>query len=110
MSATGVNVAAAADAITCRAGAGVFYTLPDTHLDLDRHNEPETGATSWTGRTTIGNTWSGRTLAGPDGRMYSILDNGDVIRQRRLATSWGERGDQPEDRDRMVRSYAGVAT
>ncbi|WP_410670846.1 tachylectin-related carbohydrate-binding protein [Amycolatopsis sp. cmx-4-68] len=92
VSVTGVNVAAAADTITCRANAGVFYTLPDTHLDLDRHNEPETGATSWTGRTTIGNAWTGRTLAGPDGRMYSILDNGDVLRQRRLATSWENGG------------------
>lgn len=92
VSATGANVAAAADTVTCRASAGVFYTLPNTQLDLDRHNEPETGATSWTGRTMIGNTWSGRTLAGPDGRMYSILDNGDVIRQRRLATGWENGG------------------
>jgi hypothetical protein len=88
VSATGANVAAAADTITCRASAGVFYTLPDTHLDLDRHNEPETGAASWTGRTTIGNTWAGKTLAGPDGRMYLISDNGNVLRQRRLATGW----------------------
>ncbi|WP_410644741.1 tachylectin-related carbohydrate-binding protein [Amycolatopsis sp. lyj-346] len=92
VSVTGATQAAAADTITCRAGAGVFYTLPDTHLDLDRHHEPETGATSWTGRTTIGNAWSGKTLAGPDGRMYSILDNGDVHRQRRLATGWENGG------------------
>ncbi|MBE8525888.1 hypothetical protein ILP97_51865 [Amycolatopsis sp. H6(2020)] len=92
MSATGATQAAAADTITCRASAGVFYTLPDTHLDLDRHNEPETGATSWTGRATIGNAWSGKTLAGPDGRMYSILANGDVLRQRRLATGWENGG------------------
>ncbi|WP_326955194.1 tachylectin-related carbohydrate-binding protein [Amycolatopsis sp. NBC_01286] len=88
----GTNVATAADTITCRANAAVFYTLPDTHLDLDRHNEPETGATSWTGRTTIGNTWTGKTLTGTDGRIYSILDNGDVNRQRRLATGWENGG------------------
>ncbi|WP_410614073.1 tachylectin-related carbohydrate-binding protein [Amycolatopsis sp. lyj-109] len=92
VSATGATQAAAADTITCRASAGVFYTLPDTHLDLDRHNEPETGATSWTGRTTIGNAWSGKTLAGPDGRMYIIDTNGEVRRHRRLATGWENGG------------------
>ncbi|MFJ9785419.1 tachylectin-related carbohydrate-binding protein [Amycolatopsis sp. NPDC101161] len=92
VSVAGASPAAAADTITCRASAGVFYTLPDTHLDLDRHNEPETGATSWTGRTTIGFTWSGKTLAGPDGRMYTVADNGDVTRQRRLATGWENGG------------------
>ncbi|RSD24866.1 tachylectin-related carbohydrate-binding protein [Amycolatopsis eburnea] len=92
VSVTGANVAAAADTITCRASAGVFYTLPDTHLDLDRHNEPETGAVSWTGRATIGYTWAGKTLAGPDGRMYLISDNGSVLRQRRLATGWENGG------------------
>ncbi|WP_410653135.1 tachylectin-related carbohydrate-binding protein [Amycolatopsis sp. cmx-4-54] len=89
--AAGTQVAAA-ETITCRANAGVFYTKPDTVLQLDRHNEPETGARSWTGNTTIGNTWAGKTLAGPDGRMYLINDNGDVLRQRRLATGWENGG------------------
>ncbi len=83
---------ASAETITCRANAGVFYTKPDTVLELDRHNEPETGANSWVGRATIGNTWAGKTLAGPDGRMYLITDNGDVTRQRRLATGWENGG------------------
>ncbi|WP_409463400.1 tachylectin-related carbohydrate-binding protein [Amycolatopsis sp. GA6-003] len=92
VSAVGTNVAAAADTITCRASAGVFYTLPDTRLDLDRHNEPETGAVSWTGRTTIGNAWNGKTLAGPDGRMYLVGSDGTVRRYRRLATGWENGG------------------
>ncbi|MEV6908245.1 tachylectin-related carbohydrate-binding protein [Amycolatopsis sp. NPDC051071] len=92
MAATVGAQVASAETITCRANAGVFYTKPDTVLELDRHNEPETGANSWTGRATIGNTWFGKTLAGPDGRMYLIADNGDVTRQRRLATGWENGG------------------
>ncbi|MFE0021501.1 tachylectin-related carbohydrate-binding protein [Amycolatopsis sp. NPDC059021] len=87
-----VNVAVAADSVTCRESASVFYTRPDTYLDLDHHNEPETGVDSWTGRSTIGYTWSGRTLAGPDGRLYLVGEDGKVTRQRRLANSWENDG------------------
>ncbi|WP_370939369.1 tachylectin-related carbohydrate-binding protein [Amycolatopsis sp. cg13] len=112
------NVAAAADTITCRESASVFYTRPDTYLDLDRHNEPETGINSWTGRSTIGYTWSGRTLAGPDGRVYSFGKDGVVIRQRRQGNAWDNGGvsqtiatgwnvTQPEMRNRITVDSAG---
>ncbi|MFD6069098.1 hypothetical protein, partial [Amycolatopsis lurida] len=83
---------AAAETVTCRASASVFYAKPDTRLAWDRHNEPETGANSWVGPATIGNAWAGKVLSGPDGRMYAIKDNGDVHRQRRLDSSWENGG------------------
>ncbi|WP_394359231.1 tachylectin-related carbohydrate-binding protein [Amycolatopsis sp. SB7-3] len=92
VAATAGTQIAAAETITCRANASVFYTKPDTVLEMDRHNEPETGVNSWVGRAAIGNTWAGRTLAGPDGRLYLIDANGNVLRQRRLATGWENGG------------------
>ncbi|GAB3729785.1 hypothetical protein GCM10027598_51460 [Amycolatopsis oliviviridis] len=114
VAATAGTQIAAAETITCRANVGVFFTKPDTVLQLDRHNEPETGANSWVGNTTIGNTWNGKVLAGPDGRVYLIEDNGNVGRQRRLATGWENGGvgqviangwygvTQPENRNRVT--------
>nr|WP_243727211.1 tachylectin-related carbohydrate-binding protein [Actinocrispum wychmicini] len=81
-----------ADTLACRDSVSVFYARPDTGIELDQHNEPETGAPSWAGRNQVAMGWDGRLLAGPDGRVYLLKSNGDLQRNRWLGNGWEATG------------------
>ncbi|GAB3495290.1 hypothetical protein GCM10027521_44360 [Amycolatopsis cihanbeyliensis] len=84
--------AVAQETIQCQDNVAVFYQKPNTALDIDRHEEPETGARSWTGRKGIGWAWNGRAVAGPDGLVYEITPEGKVNQFRRTSNGWENGG------------------
>ncbi|SHG56343.1 tachylectin-related carbohydrate-binding protein [Streptoalloteichus hindustanus] len=88
----GNNVAHAAENISCRTSASVMGVQQDGDLYLYPHEEPETGAASWGQKKTIGNGWhQGRTLAGPNGWMWSLRadgNQGDLRRYRWNGNGW----------------------
>ncbi|MFE2753637.1 tachylectin-related carbohydrate-binding protein [Actinosynnema sp. NPDC059335] len=85
---TSPATAAAEDAIQCAASASVFTAVPDGRLFLWHHDEPETGAPSWRAGSELGTGWGSATWGGPDGRIYTISETGELHRRRWQGTSW----------------------
>ncbi|MFD8495865.1 tachylectin-related carbohydrate-binding protein [Amycolatopsis sp. NPDC059657] len=86
------STALAADSVSCRSSASMFFAFENSGLEVDSHEEPEGGDNVWAGRQGIGSGWVGRMLAGPDGRVYLIRENGDVDRFRWLGSGWENGG------------------
>ncbi|GGS22528.1 hypothetical protein GCM10010171_14210 [Actinokineospora fastidiosa] len=60
----------------------MFVGLTDNGLRFRNHNEPGTGRNNWTGDSAIGNGWTGRFLAGPQGAVYHINSSGVLHRYK----------------------------
>ncbi|MBP2322819.1 hypothetical protein JOF56_003204 [Kibdelosporangium banguiense] len=67
----------------------VFVATTTGELSLLQHEEPETGVGSWSGGSQIGAGWTQmKIVGGPDGRVYSIPQNGELRRLRWNGTGW----------------------
>lgn len=114
------GVASAAPAFTCKTAVNVFGVTPAGAFFVYPHNEPEIGNYDWGVKRTVGGGWqAGRTLAGPDGVLYSLVaDTGELRRfrwndttgtwdvwngaqYRVVGSGWG-RYSQPEYRNRVT--------
>lgn len=84
------DVSSTAAALTCKSAANVFGVTPAGAFFVYPHNEPETGTYDWGVKRTVGSGWQvGRTLAGPDGVVYSMVAaTGELRRFRWNDTSW----------------------
>ncbi|WP_188317005.1 tachylectin-related carbohydrate-binding protein [Solihabitans fulvus] len=87
------SVAAAdpVDTVDCHSNVSVFLSeAPAGDLWLYHHLDPENGTFNWDQKQQIGNGWTGRTIAGPNGYVYSITDNatGDLRRLHWTGSAW----------------------
>ncbi|MEC3980195.1 tachylectin-related carbohydrate-binding protein [Amycolatopsis sp. H20-H5] len=79
-------------AITCKPAAPLFSVQPDGNLTLQQHTGARDGTWTWTNGGVskgIGNGWlHTRAVAGPDGVIYSAVDNGELRRLRWNGNGW----------------------
>ncbi|MCP2303844.1 tachylectin-related carbohydrate-binding protein [Actinokineospora globicatena] len=88
----GGQSAAADPTLTCRTGVPVFTTRTNGDLAIYQHEEPENGQVVWSQGQVRGTQWFGKTLAGPDGVVYSIPTDGSLKRFRWNGTGWDGAG------------------
>ncbi|MGM1062000.1 tachylectin-related carbohydrate-binding protein [Saccharothrix sp. Mg75] len=92
LAAVPTHPASAAATLTCHSAALVVGVQPNGDLWHYAHNEPETGVTSWGAKVNaVGRGWHiGRTVAGPGGVVYLMVDNatGDLRRYHWTGTAW----------------------
>ncbi|MCE6995052.1 hypothetical protein LZG04_09555 [Saccharothrix sp. S26] len=80
--------AQAADSLQCRTTASIFTVVPDSRLFLWGHHEPETGVASWQTGQELGSGWGQSTWGGPDGRIYTVSETGELHRRRWANGAW----------------------
>jgi hypothetical protein len=85
-------VAGAEPTLTCRGSAPIFTVRPNGDLALFQHEEPENGQAVWTDGAVKGSQWTGKTIAGPDGVVYSIPPDGTLKRFRWNGAGWDNGG------------------
>jgi hypothetical protein len=86
--------ASAAPTLSCRTSVPLYAQMPNTHLDLHQHDEPEVGAPSNVPKRGIGDQWEGITLGGPDGYIFNIRPTGAVWRYKWLGNDWENGGEK----------------
>ncbi|MBW4717326.1 tachylectin-related carbohydrate-binding protein [Saccharothrix obliqua] len=76
--------------LTCKTAVNLVGSSQDGTFWILPHNEPEIGNYDWSTKRTVGSQWHvGRTLAGPDGVVYSLVgSSGDLRRFRWNGASW----------------------
>ena len=84
--------AVAADEFTCRSSTPVFNVLPNGQIWHRNHEEPETGANSWSAAQHVGNGWSASSYAGPGGKMYHVTAAGELRQHTWTSTGWADGG------------------
>ncbi|WP_269814363.1 tachylectin-related carbohydrate-binding protein, partial [Lentzea terrae] len=80
---SGGNVANAVEVPQCAATANVFVGIANSDdFRLRKLNEPAGGYDDWSGDKSIASGWNIRFMAGPNGYVWSIHNNGELRRHR----------------------------
>ncbi|MFI9388970.1 tachylectin-related carbohydrate-binding protein [Kutzneria sp. NPDC052558] len=83
-----VGVAHADSATHCAGSAQIFAALPNGTTRLYKHTDPVGGTSSWDASADVGGPSGGRLLGGPNGYVYNIKIDGDVVRYRWNGSGW----------------------
>ncbi|GAA3463166.1 hypothetical protein GCM10018963_51790 [Saccharothrix longispora] len=85
------DVSASAAALVCDTSVKVYGVTPGGEFFVYPHNEPENGVFDWGVKRTVGSGWkAGRTLAGPDGVVYSMVGTTGELRRFRWDETAGD--------------------
>lgn len=89
-SAQAVNWIPAAAFATCATDVPVFAARDNGELWLYPHQGTRSGKATWGQARQVGSGWNGRTLAGPNGQVYSVETSGALKRFAWNGTGWAD--------------------